>query len=142
MEPSHPLPSDEFLDSAEEQSTQDGESSAIHRLNTSGSHPRFVPNEFVGYKIIPDGYQWTVAIVRKRGPSHKQAGSLYFTPIGYFKTLTQAASEIVERDARQRGDMDDLKFSFREARDHAVQAVKDLEALLLSRGFNFERHKI
>jgi hypothetical protein len=90
-----------------------------------------IPNEVVGYKIIPDEHNWTVCIVRKYGVQSKKAGEEYATPLTYCKTLQQAAEWIVSRDARMQTEILGLESAFKAASERAVKAVRDLHASIV-----------
>lgn len=94
--------------------------------------PHFVPNEIIGYRIQPDENNWTAGRVRKYGPSSKNAGLEYFTPLAYCRTLEMAATWIVDRDSRTQAEMHDLTTAMQKAKESALNAVADLERRLIS----------
>jgi hypothetical protein len=94
----------------------------------------FVPNEFLGYRILSDEYNWTVCAIRKHGPASKSAGQEYAKPLAYCKTLAFAADWIISRDARMMGEMHDLKTAIQMASDRAMAAIEDLTQRLATDG--------
>jgi hypothetical protein len=87
---------------------------------------QLTPNEIVGYRIIPDEHNWTVALVRKHG-SGKHVGQEYATSLAYCASLEFAAKWIIERDARMKTEMHGLMEAMRLAKGEAVRAVIAVE---------------
>jgi hypothetical protein len=121
--PTETNPSEIIADELLESGTLDSEP---NNHISVGLSPRMPPNEVVGYRIIPDEYNWKVCIVRKYGLTSKTPGAEYATPLAYCKTLAYATEWIVNRDSRMLGEMHDLKTAFQIASDRAIAAVQDL----------------
>lgn len=85
-----------------------------------------IPNEVVGYRIVPDEHNWTVVIVRKYGPASKKHGEEYTTPLAYCKNLSTATQWIFSRDARMEGRMNELLDAFQAAEARTLAAVQDV----------------
>lgn len=56
-----------------------------------------VPNEVVGYRVVPDHTSWNVALVKKHGKESKKAGQEYAQTLGYYKDLKSALLSIHDR---------------------------------------------
>lgn len=99
-----------------------------------------IPNEVVGYRIVPDDHNWTVCLVRKYGAHSAKAGQEYYTPMAYCASLQFAADWILNRDARQKTEMLGIKEAFIVAKHAALSAVYDLEARLKSGELTLPAH--
>lgn len=101
------------------------------------------PNELVGYRIKPDWHSFNVVLVKRHGPTSKNAGQEYDTPLAYCKNLSFAADcifshatrmvgELNQKDALQaEGSVADAKAlhaAFDDARAHTLQAVAELQS--------------
>lgn len=101
-----------------------------------------IPNEFVGYRIKPDFYNYTVGIVRRHGPNSSKAGQEYFKPLGYYKNLGMAAQGVFnfalkelgaeaqveqEKVDRSCASVEALASQVQAALDLALQAVAGVE---------------
>lgn len=61
---------------------------------------KLVPNEFVGYRVKPDYYNWTVVALKRHGVTSQNAGQVYETPVGYYRSLTSAFGAILNLESR------------------------------------------
>jgi replication fork clamp-binding protein CrfC len=110
------------------------------------------PNELVGYRIHPDQYNWTVVAVKRHGPTSKNAGQEYETPLSYPKDIQGAIRFIVKHVAAIEGDqaqnhvfettgvtasLEALQSAFEKAEKSALDAVADLETRLKASGLDF-----
>ena len=91
-----------------------------------------MPNEVVGYRIVPDEHNWTVVLVRKYGPTSKHAGEEYFRPLAYCRSLESAAQWILNRDSRMQAEMLELTEAMRRAKEEVQKAIHTLAAQLAS----------
>lgn len=91
-----------------------------------------IPNEVVGYRIVPDEHNWTVVLVRKYGPTSKHAGEEYFRPLAYCRSLESAAQWILNRDSRMQSEMFELTEAMRRAKEEVQKAIHTLAAQLTS----------
>ena len=109
------------------------------------------PNEIVGYRIKPDWHSINVVIVKRKGPSSKDAGKDYDTPLGYCKSLPFAVSFIVAHAARVQGELNQkealaltgsvadatvLLRAFEYAEGQALQAVAELQSRIDALGLS------
>ena len=107
------------------------------------------PNEVIGYRIKPDWYSFNVVAVKRHGPSSKNAGKEYETPLAYCKNLSFAAEWILGHASRVHGELNQkeqesvngtvaqaeaLAAAFITAQEHVNRAVEDLQARLEAAG--------
>lgn len=110
-----------------------------------------VPNEVVGYRIVPDWNSFNVQLVKRRGESSKQAGQEYGETLGYCRSLEFATDYIVQhatrvygeelQDAVQSvsgsvGDAKSLAVAIVKAQAAAISAVKELQARIDTLGLD------
>lgn len=109
------------------------------------------PNELVGYRIKPDWNSYNVVQVKRHGPSSKNAGQEYDTPLAYCKHLESAAKWIFSHVVRTRGELhqkelaqatgsiasaEGLQKAFEEAQSHTFQAISELQARIDNLGLS------
>lgn len=104
---------------------------------------KLIPNEFAGYRIKPDYYNWTVVVLKKHGITSKSAGEIYETPMGYYKSIELAFKAIYELESRQHaeaaekeGAASNPEFSYPQA---LVEAFKAGEAAVKQTAQLFEQ---
>jgi len=94
--------------------------------NTLTAGLNLIPNEIEGYRIKPDYYNWTLVSLKRHGISSKYAGTLYETPIGYYKSIPVALSNLLNLEARleaeRTGKLAGLEES-KEAAEHRLIAA-------------------
>jgi hypothetical protein len=110
-----------------------------------------VPNEVVGYRIVPDWNSYNVQMVKRRGASSKQAGQEYGETLGYCRSLEFASDYIVQhatrvygeemQDAEEAvsgsvGDAKALSAAIVKAQAAAISAVKELQARIDALGLD------
>lgn len=110
-----------------------------------------VPNEVVGYRITPDWTSFNVQLVKRRGPSSKQAGQEYGETLAYCRSLEFAAKYIVShatrvygeelQDANEAikhtvGDAEALSAAIVKAQEAAINAVRDLQVRIDALGLD------
>lgn len=110
-----------------------------------------VPNEVVGYRIVPDWNSFNVQLVKRRGKTSSQAGQEYGETLGYCRSLEFAAKFIVSHATRMYGeelqdaaldvkktvgDAQALSDAIVKAQNAAFGAVKDLQARIDALGLD------
>jgi phage-related tail protein len=110
-----------------------------------------VPNEVVGYRIVPDWNSYNVQLVKRRGKSSSQAGQEYGETLGYCRSLEFAAKFILSHATRMYGeelqdaalevkktvgDAQALSEAMVKAQALTFAAVKDLEARIIALGLD------
>lgn len=101
------------------------------------------PNEVIGYRIKPDWHSFNVVLLKKHGPSSKNAGQEYATPLAYCKSIPFAADWILSHASRMYGEesqaktaaisgslvhAEDLKAAFARAAEETLKAVAELQS--------------
>jgi hypothetical protein len=82
-----------------------------------------VPNEVVGYRIVPDWNSFNVQLVKRRGASSKQAGQEYGETLAYCRSLEFATEYIVQHATRVYGE------ELQNAEEAVRKTVGDAKAL-------------
>jgi hypothetical protein len=115
-----------------------------------------VPNEIVGYRVLPDTHNWTVVMVKRRGKDSKNAGQEYETPLAYCKGLENAADWVMGYVSKVEGrriqdetfdregvlaDMESLKQGMTQGKKAVAWMLQDLERRLSEKGLDFETVK-
>ena len=119
-----------------------------------GNRLNLVPNEVIGYRILPDQCNWTVVLVKKHGPDSKYAGKEYSESLAFCRDIYSAVSWIVRYEAategrksqeaheKLKGDVANLKALeavFAKAENAALAAVKNLEERLNAAGIDLKK---
>lgn len=115
-----------------------------------GVRPNFTPNEFKGYRIRPDQWNWAVVQVKVKGEGSKDAGKEYESSgLSYHRDLIGAVDYIMRTAGALRGrryqdetfaqkgiaaDLNALTSGFREASTLAIAAIENLEKRTLQSG--------
>ena len=63
-----------------------------------------IPNEVIGYRIVPDWNSFNVQLVKRRGASSKNAGQEYGEALAYCRSLEFAATYIIQHATRMYGE--------------------------------------
>jgi hypothetical protein len=115
-----------------------------------------VPNEIIGYRVLPDTHNWTVVMVKRRGKDSKNAGQEYETPLAYCKGLENAANWIMDYVSKVDGrriqdetftregviaDIESLKQGMVQGKKAVSWMLHDLERRLTEKGLEFETMK-
>lgn len=110
---------------------------------------QLTPNEIVGYRIKPDWNSFNVVLVKKHGPTSKEAGKEYETPLAYCKNLTFAAEWVFSHATRVKGleyqkeqeqidgsvsSIDSLAKAFEYAKAETLKSVAELQARMTEAG--------
>ncbi len=103
------------------------------------------PNEIVGYRVVPDQWNWTTVVVKKYGKDSKNFGQEYKTPMTYHKNIKDSLYWIFEHVSKIEGqklqkeifektgvvgDLKCLEIAFETAKTHVDAAIADLEKRL------------
>lgn len=87
-----------------------------------------VPNEVVGYRIVPDWTSFNVQLVKRKGASSKEAGKEYGITLAYCRSLEFASDYIVQHATRVHGEENQMS---QEALDGSVgSAIALAEAIV------------
>ncbi len=100
------------------------------------------PNEIIGYRVVPDQWNWTTVVVKKYGKDSKFCGQEYKTPMTYHKNINDALNWIFEHVSKMEGqklqkevfentgrvgDLKCLEAAFEKAKIEVNHAIEDLE---------------
>ncbi len=102
-----------------------------------------IPNEVVGYRIRPDLHNWTIMLVKRRGPLSKRNGEEYGEEICYYRDLEKAVSSLFDFNMKrfteeaqlaiqlETGELASLKaleVAIAKSKEETLTAVKELIA--------------
>lgn len=145
----------EATDAVNEQGDNNGDDGeSQEKSGFGGNRLNLVPNEVIGYRILPDQWNWTVVLVKKHGPESKYAGKEYSESLAFCRDVYSAVSWIVRHVAategrksqdayeKLKGDVANfqaLEAVFARAEGAALAAVKNLEERLAEKGIDLKK---